>query len=99
MIAIAYLDQNENGFTDSEPWIDEWNGNWKKRVLELIQTGYKNVTPFHIDDDLESYTWKYINKHKIEHHKFFCRGNTRHIKNFSNEHTFEKSDFGRGILF
>lgn len=30
MIAIAYLDQNENGFTDSEPWIDEWNGNWKK---------------------------------------------------------------------
>lgn len=49
---------------------------WKleKRVLELIQTGYKNVTPFHIDDDLESYTWKYINKHKIEHHKFFLPG-------------------------
>lgn len=65
MIAIAYLDQNENGFTDSEPWIDKWNGNWRKRVSELIQTGYKNVTPFHIDDDLESYTWEYISKHKI----------------------------------
>ena len=45
-----------------------------KRSLTGIQTGYKNVTPFHIDDDLESYTWKYINKHKIEHHKFFLPG-------------------------
>ena len=71
MIAIAYLDQNENGFTDSEPWIDKWNGNWRKRVTELIQTGYKNVTPFHIDDDLESYTWEYISKHKITNSQKF----------------------------
>lgn len=65
MIAIAYTDKNGNGFTDKEPWIDEYNGDYHKRVLELIQVGYKNVTPFYIDDDLESYTWEYVNKYKI----------------------------------
>ena len=65
LIAIANTDQNGNGFTDREPWIDECDSDCKDRVHELIQTGYKNVTPFHIDDDLEFYTWAYVNKHKI----------------------------------
>ena len=65
MIGIAYLDQNGNGFTNKEPWVDEYDCNYEDRVHELIQAGYKNVTPFHIDDDLESYTLEYVNKHKI----------------------------------
>ena len=65
-IAIAYMDQNGNGFTnDKEPWIDECDDNYQKRVSELAQMGYKNVTPFYIKNELESYTWEYINKHKV----------------------------------
>lgn len=65
LIAIAYVDQNGNGFTDKEPWVDEGNGSYQERVLELISMGYKNVIPFSVEDNLESYTWEYINKHKI----------------------------------
>lgn len=66
MIAIAYTDLNGNGFTNEEPWIDEWNGDYPKRVLELVNLGYKDVIPFYMKDSLESYTWEYINRHKIK---------------------------------
>lgn len=53
-------------------------------MSDLIKINYDTDQPtvsardlhegLEIKTELESYTWKYINKHKIEHHKFFLPG-------------------------
>lgn len=35
-IAIAYMDQNGNGFTnDKEPWIDECDDDYQKKSIRI----------------------------------------------------------------
>lgn len=66
---IGYADVNGMGFSDFEPWIStgfDTVAECKNRVTELINEGYKRVTPFKIDDELpESYTWDYVEQHRI----------------------------------
>lgn len=69
--AIAYADKNGKGFSNTEPWIDDNYGDDLSgclfRAKELIEEGYKNVTPFQFGKrERESYSWKYVRQHQID---------------------------------
>lgn len=68
--AIAYEDENGNGFSNSEPWILLACGkdveSCKKRAAELVKSGFKTAIPFMFGSELlESYSWDYVKSHRI----------------------------------
>lgn len=67
--AIAYLDQNENGFSSIEPYIFDDVDNYQhgiKCVGYLIKEDYKRVTLFEYKDELpEIVTWDFVLEHKV----------------------------------
>lgn len=70
LYAIAYADKKGNGFSDSEPWVTQLGNDieeCKTRVVELVKEGYKKVIPFQFSKELlESYSWDYVKKNRIE---------------------------------
>lgn len=66
--AIAYCNPNGSTFSDTEPYIKEAGTTVKdiKNVLKiLVKHGCGQLLPFEVKDELESYTWDYVNKHKV----------------------------------
>ena len=66
--AIAYCNPNGSTFSDTEPYIKEAGTTVKdiKNVLKiLVKDGCGQLLPFEVKDELESYTWDYVNKHKV----------------------------------
>ena len=68
--AIAYTDNNGNGFSDTEPWIEAGFEKdidaCRTRANEMRKDGLKNVTIFQFGNILEdTYTWKYVKEHEI----------------------------------
>ena len=66
--AIAYCNPNGSTFSDTEPYIKEAGNTVKdiKTVLKvLIKDGCDQLLPFEVKDELESYTWDYVNKNKV----------------------------------
>lgn len=68
--AIAYADENGNGFTDNEPWIEDGFGkdleSCKRRAAEMIRNGLKQVIVFQFGAQLcETYSWDYVKQHEI----------------------------------
>lgn len=65
--AVAYCDSNGSAFSDVEPYIED-AGTTVEDVEDtlqiLVEKGCGQLTPFEVKDELESYTWDYINKHK-----------------------------------
>lgn len=66
--AIAYLDQNENGFSSIEPYILDDVDNYQhgmKYMDELTKENYKQVILFEYEDELpEIVTWDFVLSHK-----------------------------------
>lgn len=66
--AIAYCNPNRTIFSDTEPYIAEAGTTIKdiENTLTLLaKQGCGQLTPFEVSEELESYTWDYINNHKI----------------------------------
>lgn len=66
--AIAYCNSNGSTFSDTEPYIKEAGTTIDdiKTVLEtLVKDSCGQLMPFEVKDELESYTWAYVNKHKV----------------------------------
>ena len=66
--AVAYCSPNGSTFSDTEPYIEEAGNtiNEIEIVLKnLIKDGCGQLLPFEIKDELESYTWDYVNKNKV----------------------------------
>lgn len=67
--AIAYHEVNGKGFSSTEPYIYDEFGNSSSECLsaasDLIDKNYKLVTPFIINDKMETYNWMYVNNHKL----------------------------------
>ena len=66
--AIAYCNPNGTTFSDTEPYIAEAGTSIKdiKKTLRILaKQGCGQLMPFEVRDELERYTWDYINKHKI----------------------------------
>ena len=66
--AIAYCNPNGSTFSDTEPYIKEAGNTVKdiRTVLKvLIKDGCGQLLPFEVKDELESYTWDYVNKNKV----------------------------------
>jgi hypothetical protein len=65
---VAYCNSNGVSFSNTEPYIKEGGTTLKECEMvlsELVNEGCCQLTPFEMKDDLESYTWEYVNKHKI----------------------------------
>ena len=66
--AVAYCSSNGSTFSDTEPYI-EYAGTTVKDIEDtlqvLVKMGCGQLMPFEVKDELESYTWNYINKHKV----------------------------------
>lgn len=69
IFAIAYMDENGNGFTENEPWIDgEYSTipEIRERAVELFQDGMTNIIPFEVVDEIASYSWDYVKRHRVK---------------------------------
>ena len=65
--AVAYCESNGSTFSDTEPYIEDAGTTIKDiedTLQVLIKKGCGQLMPFEVKDDLESYTWDYVNKHK-----------------------------------
>lgn len=66
--AVAYCENNGATFSDTEPYIED-AGTTIKDIEDtlhvLAKKGCGQLMPFEIKDELESYTWDYVNKHKV----------------------------------
>lgn len=66
--AIAYCENNGLTFSDTEPYIEDagsTNQDIENILQILVKKGCGQLTPFEAKDELESYTWDYVNKHKV----------------------------------
>lgn len=68
--AIAYLDKNGQGFSDTEPFIERYLDS-KDHAIVLAKlfelNGYKKATAFEIDDDApDSITWEFVLSHIVD---------------------------------
>lgn len=67
---IAYLDENFEGYSNTEPWIaDVYNKNQISEMIEeMKEFKYKMIIPFQYSYIKENYDWNYIfeNMVKIE---------------------------------
>ena len=68
-VCIAYADKSGNGFSVSEPWIED---NFKtledceQKANDLKVEGYQHVILFYKgEEELESCSWEYVEQHKI----------------------------------
>ena len=68
-VCIAYADKSGNGFSVSEPWIeDNFNTleDCEQKASDLKKEGYQHVILFYKgEEELESYSWEYVEQHKI----------------------------------
>ena len=68
-VCIAYADKSGNGFSVSEPWIeDNFNTleDCEQKANDLKEEGYQHVILFYKgEEELESYSWEYVEQHKI----------------------------------
>ncbi len=65
---VAYCSSNGNAFSKTEPYIEEAGNTVKECAVVLnglAKDGCCQLIPFEIKDVLESYTWEYVNKHKV----------------------------------
>jgi len=65
---IAYLNKEGCGYTEIEPYtydcccLEEL-----KMVLKIVKNeGYKKLVPFYYNENVDKYTWEYVEKNKIE---------------------------------
>lgn len=66
--AVAYCDSNGAAFSDTEPYIEDAGTtveDIKDTLQILVEKRCEQLTPFEVKDELESYTWNYVNKHKV----------------------------------
>lgn len=66
--AVAYCESNGLTFSDTEPFVEDAGNTIKdiKNTLRiLVKSGCGQLTPFEVKDELESYSWDYVNKHKV----------------------------------
>ena len=65
--AVAYLDEDGIGFSETEPWITDCISlhRCKEDVKELLEEGFKKVIPFKYGRRMDYYDWDYVNQHKI----------------------------------
>ena len=66
--AIDYCNPDGSTFSDTELYIEEAGNTAKdiRTVLKvLIKDGCSQLLPFEVKDELESYTWDYVNKNKV----------------------------------
>lgn len=66
--AVVYCDVNGCSFSDTEPWIEDAGNTIKdieQTLKRLVRDGCCQLLPFEVKDELESYTWDYVNKHKV----------------------------------
>lgn len=66
--AVAYCAPNGSTFSDREPYIEEAGAtieDIKNTLRVLVKQGCGQLIPFEIKDELESYTWDYVNKHRV----------------------------------
>lgn len=66
--AVAYCGNNGSTFSDTEPYIEDAGSTIKdieKTLQVLVKKGCGQLIPFEVKDELENYTWDYVNKHKI----------------------------------
>ena len=67
--AIAYCNPKGTTFSDTEPYIAEAGTTIKdiENTLTLLtKQGCGQLTPFEVSEELESYTWDYVERHKIK---------------------------------
>ena len=68
-VCFAYADKSGNGFSVSEPWIeDNFNTleDCEQKANDLKEEGYQHVILFYKgEEELESYSWEYVEQHKI----------------------------------
>lgn len=66
--AVAYCENNGATFSDTEPYIED-AGTTIKDIEDtlhvLVKKGCGQLMPFEVKDELESYTWDYVNRHKV----------------------------------
>ena len=66
-VCIAYADKSGNGFSVSEPWIeDNFNTleDCEQKANDLKEEGYQHVILFYKgEEELESYSWEYVEQH------------------------------------
>lgn len=65
---IAYCSSNGSTFSDTEPYIEAAGTTLEECRLvlkQLIKEGCGQLMPFEMKEKLESYTWEYVNKHRI----------------------------------
>ena len=65
---VAYCSSSGSAFSKTEPYIEEAGTTLREceAVLnDLVKEGCCQLIPFEIKDALESYTWEYVNKHKV----------------------------------
>ena len=64
---VAYLDEDGEGFSDTEPYIVDC-GNEKicrDYVKGMIEDGYKKAVPFKYAESKDYYDWDYVERNKI----------------------------------
>ena len=64
-VCIAYADKSGNGFSVSE---DNFNTleDCEQKANDLKEEGYQHVILFYKgEEELESYSWEYVEQHKI----------------------------------
>lgn len=66
--AVAYCENNGATLSDTEPYIED-AGTTIKDIEDtlhvLVKKGCGQLMPFEVKDELESYTWDYVNRHKV----------------------------------
>lgn len=65
---VVYCDSNGGSFSNTEPYIKEGGTTLKECEMvlnELVNEKCCQLIPFEMKDDLESYTWDYMNRHKL----------------------------------
>lgn len=66
--AVAYCNPNGSTLSDREPYIEEAGAaikDIKNTLRVLVEQGCGQLMPFEKKDELESYTWDYVNKHRV----------------------------------
>lgn len=65
--AVAYLDQDGEGFSQTEPWIVDSPSleQCKRDAKDLVSNGYPKVVCFKYKQNLEGITWDYVEKNKV----------------------------------
>lgn len=64
---VAYLDKDGEGFSDTEPYIVDFDNEKTCRdcVEYMIEDGYSKAIPFRYKELKDYYDWDYVERNKI----------------------------------